>query len=88
MAQEEIFVGVDVGKQNLDVYVIPSDEHFIHENNQGGIDKLLERLVQVKPNLVVMEGLEMPLAAALVAAMRKLLTILNAMRRDMNAWQN
>lgn len=61
----------DIGKRDLDVYVIPSDDHFIYENSQEGIDKLLERLAQIKPKLVVMKptgGLEMLLAAALVAA--------------------
>jgi transposase len=71
MAREEIFVGIDVGKRSLDVYVLPSDEHFIQENDQEGIDKLVARLVEIRPSLVVMEptgGLEMPLAGALVAA--------------------
>jgi transposase len=71
MAQEETFVGIDVGKDNLDVYVLPSDEHFIQENNQAGIDQLVARLVEIRPSLVVIEptgGLEMPLAGALVAA--------------------
>ena len=71
MAQEETFVGIDVGKDNLDVFVLPSDEHFIRKNNQEGMDQLVARLVEIRPSLVVMEptgGLEMPLAGALVAA--------------------
>lgn len=78
MAQEETFVGIDVGKKNLDVHVLPSDEHFIQENNQEGIDKLAARLVEIRPSLVVMEptgGLEMPLAGVLVAAGLKLSVI-------------
>lgn len=71
MAQEETFVGIDVGKDNLDVFVLPSDEHFIQENNQAGIDHLVARLAEIRPSLVVIEptgGLEIPLAGALVAA--------------------
>lgn len=71
MAQIEIFVGIDVGKQNLDVYVLPSDEHQIQKNDQESIDRLVAHLVEIGASLVVMEptgGLEMPLAGALAAA--------------------
>jgi len=71
MVEEETFVGIDVGKQSLDVYVLPSDEHWVQENNQEGIDRLVARLAEIGTSLVVMEptgGLEMPLAGALVAA--------------------
>lgn len=71
MVENETFVGVDVGKRRLDVYILPSDEHLVKENNQEGIDSLAARLVEIRASLVVMEptgGLEMPLAGALVAA--------------------
>jgi len=78
VAQEEIFVGIDVGKQNLDVYVLPSDEHLVRENDQEGIDNLVAHLAEISASLVVMEptgGLEMPLAGALAAAGLKVFVV-------------
>lgn len=86
MAEEEIFVGVDVGKRSLDVYVLPLDEHFVQDNNEEGIEHLVSRLKGLNPNLVVMEptgGLEIPLAAALVAAGVKLSVINPAWARNL-----
>lgn len=78
MVEEKTFVGIDVGKQNLDVYVLPSDEHLVHTNNQEGIDRLVAHLAEIGTSLVVMEptgGLEMPVAGALVAAGLKVFVV-------------
>ena len=63
------FIGVDVAKAQLEVFIGSSGESFPLTNDEGGIDQLLKRL---KPaDCVILEatgGLEMPLASALAAA--------------------
>lgn len=39
-----IFVGVDVSKHFLDIFLYPKNEHFRIANSQAGIDKLLQTL--------------------------------------------
>jgi transposase len=71
----EIYVGVDVSKGRLDVFVRPTAERFSVPNDTAGVDALLARLEQeqeeARPALVVLEatgGFERPLAAALAAS--------------------
>ncbi len=70
----EIYVGVDVSKGRLDVFVRPTAERFSVPNDAAGVDALLARLLeqeQARPALVVLEatgGFERPLAAALAAS--------------------
>jgi transposase len=67
----EVFVGIDVAKARLDVGVYPNGESWTVEHDQTGIATVAERLTALRPTLVVVEatgGLELPLAAALVAA--------------------
>jgi len=71
VAGSEVFVGIDVAKANLDVGVHPSGESWTVEHDEAGITTVVERLVAVGPTLVILEatgGLELALAAALVAA--------------------
>jgi transposase len=71
MDENKVFVGVDVSKKRLDAAVLPQGESFGGENNQAGIDDLVKRLKEARPNLVVLEasgGLEMSLAGALTEA--------------------
>jgi transposase len=67
----ETYVGIDVSKATLDVSVRPAEERWTTLNDEGEIARLVLRLKELKPALVVMEstgGLEMPLAAALTVA--------------------
>lgn len=71
MESSEAFVGIDVSKAQLDVAVWPSGEQWSVSNDSAGITALNERLVSMKPRLVVLEatgGLEVPLSAALAVA--------------------
>ncbi len=70
-AQAEVFVGIDVAKAKLDVGVHPSGESWTIEHDEVGITTVVERLVAAGPTLVILEatgGLELSLAAALIAA--------------------
>lgn len=64
----DIYVGIDISKDHLDVAVRPSGEVFREENNDVGLAILSERLRALSPQLVVMEatgGYETLVAAAL-----------------------
>jgi len=52
----EVFVGIDVSKEYLDVASRPGVLSERFENNAGGIAKLTERLRQLAPKLVVLEA--------------------------------
>lgn len=63
-------VGIDVSKERLDVCFIPEGEHFVVANNEAGIQSLLDRLLQARPTLVVLEAsgrYERPAAAAIAS---------------------
>jgi transposase len=63
-------VGIDVSKEHLDVCLMPEGEAFAIANNQEGIDSLIERLEEARPDLVVLEAsgrYERPAAAAIAA---------------------
>lgn len=67
----EVFVGIDVAKARLDVGLHPSGESWAVEHDDDGIAAVVERLTALRPTLVIVEatgGLELPLAAALLAA--------------------
>jgi len=66
-----VYVGIDVAKERLDVAQRPSLEGWRVANDERGIAELVARLVQLKPALVVLEatgGMELPLVGALAAA--------------------
>lgn len=66
-----IAVGIDVSKDRLDVAIRPGGEIFAVERNAAGLDRLIERLQQVSPQLVALEatgGFETVAAASLAAA--------------------
>ena len=68
---EEVRVGVDVSKDQLDMFVRPAGRAFVAANDEGGIDDLVIRLKGQDATLVVLEatgGHERPVAAALAAA--------------------
>jgi transposase len=64
-------VGIDVSKGRLDVCLMPEGEAFAVANDQEGIDSLLRRLEEARPELVVLEAsgrYERPAAAAIAAS--------------------
>lgn len=65
------YVGIDVSKRCLDVCLMPNGEVFTVANDPEGIDSLLQRLEEVRPELVVLEAsgrYERPVAAAIAAS--------------------
>jgi transposase len=67
----DIVVGIDVAKDKLDVHVLPSGEAFTVARDMAGIERLLERLRPMGPELIVVEatgGFETVVAAGLGAA--------------------
>ena len=67
----EVFVGVDVSKDRLDICPLPHAEAFALARTPQGIDELVARLKPLAPALVVLEatgGLERVVAAALAGA--------------------
>ena len=77
-------------KAELVVEERPADERWSVANNERGVRTLVERPSRAAPALVALEatgGYELAAVAALVACMRKLLTILNAMTRTNTRWQ-
>jgi transposase len=52
----EVFVGIDVSKDRLDVAVRPSGERFVFDNNDPGVEALIKKLAEISPTLVVLEA--------------------------------
>jgi len=46
---EEINIGIDTGKHQLDIYIRPVGEYFSVENNEKGIKEAIKRVKQHKP---------------------------------------
>lgn len=68
---EEIYVGIDVSQAELVVAVRPSGERMTLANDRAGIKRLVRRLSELKPRLVVVEatgGLQRQVVAGLWAA--------------------
>ena len=68
---DECWVGIDVSKARLDVYVSASDRAMAFDNDDQGIAQLLKELKSLTPTLIVLEatgGLERSAAAELMAA--------------------
>jgi transposase len=71
MSQKEIFVGIDVSKDRLEVAMVSDNQTWSIGNNETEIPSLVERLGQLAPSLIVLEatgGLEVLVASALGAA--------------------
>ena len=47
MKEKKIFIGIDVSKLTLDVYIHGVSDYFKVENNSQGFVKLLERIIQI-----------------------------------------
>jgi transposase len=52
----EIFVGIDVSKNTLDIYVHPLQQAMQFKNDQSGIDEMVQKLRPLNPKLVVLEA--------------------------------
>ncbi len=71
MEKVECFVGIDVSKDHLDVALLPDDQAWTLGNNETEIVSLVERLLAIRPTLIVIEatgGFEMLVASMLSAA--------------------
>ena len=67
----EIFVGIDISKDTLDIGFQPSGQTVQIPHDEPGITEATRRLREAAPRLVVLEatgGLETRLAASLTAA--------------------
>jgi transposase len=56
MAEENVYIGIDVSKAWLDVAVEPSEEYWRVENNVQSIAELSSRLSGLKPKYIVVEA--------------------------------
>jgi transposase len=68
MNPQELFVGIDISKKRLDVAISPKNKTFNYPNNKTGIQKLVQRLQNLNPELILLEatgGYEYLLVAAL-----------------------
>lgn len=68
---EEVFIGIDVAQDRLDVHTLPQDTQFSCSNDPKGIQSLIERLKKEAPLVIVMEstgGLEKDTVVALTIA--------------------
>ena len=67
----EIYIGIDVSENSLDVHILPEGKKFRVNNNEKGHQKLIKCLENTSPEIIVMEGtggLEKLAAAHLVQA--------------------
>lgn len=56
MTPENTWVGIDVSKATLDVYVLPQAFSFQLSNSEAGMAQLLHQLIPIAPTLVVLES--------------------------------
>lgn len=71
MTEEKTWVGIDVSKEVLDIYVLPQGLTLQQPNSDVGVQSLIEQLHPLSPSLVVVEstgGLERALVSGLQAA--------------------
>lgn len=67
----EMYVGIDVSKESLDVAVCPSGQQWNFTSDDKGIDQVVTCIQELSPTLVVLEatgGIELPIAASLGTA--------------------
>jgi transposase len=69
--ETNVFVGVDVSKDSLDVAIGPQKDIITFVNDQKGVDALVKKLSSIGPELTVFEstgGYELLAASLLVEA--------------------
>ena len=67
----EVFVGIDVSKETLELLIRPTGEFVSRSNNAPGIESVRTQLLELRPTLIVIEatgGYERDLAIALAVA--------------------
>jgi transposase len=72
MTAPDIFVGIDISKNRLDVALNPGDQTFFCPNTPDGMQKLVRRLQELKPQIILLEatgGYEFLVVAALREAL-------------------
>lgn len=65
------FIGIDVSKASLDVYLRPEGKRWSVDYNDKEVKSLVNQLLDLSPSLIVIEatgGIEIPLASQLAAA--------------------
>ncbi len=71
MEQQQRWVGIDVCQKYLDVYIRPLEKLFQVTNDEVGINKLVQTLKKIQPELIVLEatgGMEIDAATQLTQA--------------------
>ena len=71
MNQKEIYVGIDVAKDRVDVAIRPGGDTWSTDYDERGMSELVSCLRTAEPTAVLLEatgGLEVPLVSALAAA--------------------
>ena len=71
MKQEEIYVGIDVAKDRVDVAIRPGGDTWSTDYDERDMSELVSCLRTAEPTAVLLEatgGLEVPLVSALAAA--------------------
>lgn len=66
--EEKIYIGIDVSKATLDIYILPQKKHMQFSNDLEGIKKLVVKVKLFTNKLVIMEstgGYEAPVSRAL-----------------------
>jgi transposase len=53
---KEVFVGVDISKNQVDVHVLPDNQAFSCSRNQKGLRSLVKSLKEISPVLIVLEA--------------------------------
>jgi len=64
---DEINIGVDTGKHQLDIYIRPLGDYFTVTNDQKGIKEAIKRIKKYHPKRIIIEAtgrMEMPFACA------------------------
>lgn len=56
MDQPQVFIGVDIAKDKLDVFVSATKEFSQYSNDEAGIGALVEALVKLSPHRIIMEA--------------------------------
>jgi transposase len=74
-SHNEINVGIDTGKQQLDIYVRPLGEAFSVDNTPSGVRKAVTRLKQFRPTRIVIEATGRLEIAFVIAAQRAKLPV-------------
>lgn len=79
---EDVIVGIDISKDQLDIHLLPSQTSFSVSRDSKGLEELIRHIAGLDPKLVVMEatgGFETIVAAAIAAA-RLPLAVVNPRR--------